>query len=686
MFNFLKKKQPQLAETQKPSARPFDYKIPAKDLEAFYACSVQRTAEDFTISTISLDNGGEINIAMDGLDGFDVKNMHNVYAPNLIGQEVIFTHFATKSFIGFNNCAIIAQDWLINKALNIPCEDAIAINYDIVLKNAEDEDKNFITEMRDISEDRTQYNIKAICQRFAINKRKYGQALCFPLIDNIDYSVPFNLDAVERGAYRGMCIVEPYWVAPILDIEATTDPKSKRFYKPTWFRMPNGDLIHYTWFIFNTYAEVADILKPTYYFGGIPLTQLLYEQVYTAQKTANEAPMLAMSKRLNYMEGNLNAFLEDECEMENKLNLLSWMRNNWGWLFVKKDQRIGQLDTSLTDFDAVTMLGFQLVAAISGVQAVRLLETSPKGWQSNGSLEDRNYSKLQQSIQRLDFVPILDFHYKLLAKSKYGIDKYYECVFDPIDAPTEKERAEINEIKSRTDMNYINAGVISPDEVRAVIRENINSGYNSLAEELEGEAYNDGSDPFADLLGSDGSSTEQNSFSQDEINLDEWSESEHPRNKDGQFSSAGNSSTKNENFQNDVEKVIENAKNNPNKRVKVEIGEVSSKLSKEARSNGFNIEGYKHDVDVSGVRHTFKQHGTGNEKIDIQTPITEKDIKRIPDIIYNYDKVSFGTKDNKGTDIIKYQKQMPDGEIFYLEEIRTGKKTLTIKTMYKKSR
>ena len=112
--------------------------------------------------------------------------------------------------------------------------------------------------------------------------------------------------------------------------------------------------------------------------------------------------MLAQSKRLNYMEGNLNAYLFDESKLNKEIRLLSWLRNNWGWLFLKKDQSIGQLDTSLTDFDAVTMLGYQIVSAISGVIAPRLLETSPKGLQSNGSYEEDSYKKMQQGIQRLD--------------------------------------------------------------------------------------------------------------------------------------------------------------------------------------------------------------------------------------------------------------------------------------------
>lgn len=80
-------------------------------------------------------------------------------------------------------------------------------------------------------------------------------------------------------------------------------------------------------------------------------------------------------------------------------------------------------------------------------------------------------------------------------------------------------------------MNYINAGVISPDEVRSVLREDVNSGYNTLAEEMEGEGENEENDPFADLLG--GSETPQNPFSSDE-----WKEGD-PRRANGQFGEGG---------------------------------------------------------------------------------------------------------------------------------------------------
>lgn len=506
---FNKQQELKAAEEEKPEKKePFQFEKTYAELLECYKCSVQRTPKDFVIKEFKV-NGETVTVGMDAAcesDGLQ-KLINETYQMQIAGQEEIYSYFAKQGFIGFNNCSILAQDWLIMKAITAPSEDAIAIEYDLTCDEKEitEEETDIMSKIKKKSNAVTGFDIKEVCKTFSNKKRTFGQALCIPLIDGVDYTKPFNIDAVGYKSYKGMITVEPVWVTNVLSIDGTTNPLSKRFYKPEWFRLPNGQLIHYTWAVFGEYGTIADILKPTYYWGGIPLPQLLYEQVYAAHKTAKEAPMLAMSKRLNYTDGNMNALLFNQ-EARDGIKALSWFRNNWGWVIKKPEQQIGQLDTTLTDFDSVVMLSYQIVAAISGVIATRLLETSPKGWQSSGSYEDKQYKKLLQNIQKDDFTPILNLHYKLLAKSHYNLDKDYQVCFEEIDVPTAKEAAEIREINARTDSTYINAGVVSAEEIRTTLREDVNSGYNALEKEIpESEDFEFG-----------GSSNEQSPFSEDE--------------------------------------------------------------------------------------------------------------------------------------------------------------------------
>ena len=662
--------------------------LPDIQREKLLACSIQKTHMDF--KPVAQTGYAMDSTAMDSCNRFN-ENTKDIYSIRQPLNDIIYTHFATQGFIGFQACAILTQNWLINKACLLPTKDAIRPNYTVDFKGSDEvfeEDKDKIKDMQAISDDKQKFDIKEVARVFAEKKRQFGQSLAYPLIEGVNYEEPFNIDAIKLGSYKGMTVIDPVWYNVELDSEAIMNPESLRFFKPTYFELPNGTRVHYTWVQFGVNGEVPDILKSTYRFGGYPIPQLIYERAYAAEKVANEAPMLAQSKRLLVADINVAAYLTNTAETVEKLKAISQFRDNWGVMTKRPGDSVQQIDTSLTDLDEVIMTQYQLTAAAAGITATKLLETQPKGFNSTGDYEDDQYKLTLTSIQEDDFAPLLEMHYRCLAMSKYGLDREFTVHFEEIDTPTEKERAEINEINSRTYATYVNAGVITGDEVRERLKEDEDSGFNTLSDEIPED-----NEPFDFGEEQEGNGeTLQNPFSEDEFNLDEWKEEEHPRNEEGEFTAGNSANTstenlnKNENFKQEVESVIEKAKNNPNERASVDVGDVSSKLTKDAKEQGYDISGYKHNVDVCGVRHAFNKHSKPTEYKRGQIPLDDDDIKAIPEILYNYDEVIFGEKTRKGVDLIKYKKQMPDNTTFYVEEIRTGKKTLTTKTMYKISR
>ena len=112
------------------------------------------------------------------------------------------------------------------------------------------------------------------------------------------------------------------------------------------------------------------------------------------------------------------------------------------------------------------------------------------------------------------------------------------------------------------------------------------------------------------------------------------------------------------------------------------VSVVSEQLRNDLSAQGLEIgEDYKHVVDVSGIRHTMKQHGHIKEKKRGQVPIEAKDFALIENVVSSYDDVVVEQK--KSTPIIKYKKRLDDGTIVYVEEVRMGRGELALKTMYK---
>lgn len=96
---------------------------------------------------------------------------------------------------------------------------------------------------------------------------------------------------------------------------------------------------------------------------------------------------------------------------------------------------------------------------------------------------------------------------------------------------------------------------------------------------------------------------------------------------------------------------------------------------------GNDVSGYTHELNSNDLRHAINRHGNvQTEAKRGQLPITDKDLKAIPEIINNPDKILPGSRG--GYDII-YQKKV-NGVVYYVEVTSKNRKVLSSKTMWKK--
>ncbi len=98
----------------------------------------------------------------------------------------------------------------------------------------------------------------------------------------------------------------------------------------------------------------------------------------------------------------------------------------------------------------------------------------------------------------------------------------------------------------------------------------------------------------------------------------------------------------------------------------LKYGVPSEKLIKDT-SDSFDVSHYYHALRDNDIRHIHNSHGIGtNEKY----PITKEDLKAIPFIVQNYDKVIPKT-DRNGNPGIVYVKVSEKGLTYYLEAVTT---------------
>ncbi|MCF7695274.1 MULTISPECIES: DUF1073 domain-containing protein [Mycetohabitans] len=491
MFNWLRRKDepPQAPETPKSGGfftTEHDLRVGHTEAWAhLQASTFQRSvADDFSAAGAGMDANELEN---------SVKRIAMLRQENMPAAQVGW--YASQSFIGYQLCALIAQHWLVDKACAMPGKDAIRNGYTVTVNDGTRVDAGVIDAIR--KEDK-RFRINHQMREFVRMGRVFGIRIAMFVVQSTDpeyYAKPFNPDGVTPGSYKGIRQIDPYWAVPELSSTAVTDPTSLHFYEPTYWRI-NGKPIHHSHLIILRIGEVPDVLKPTYYYGGVPVPQKIFERVYASERTANEAPLLAMSKRSTVIHMDVENAVANQAKFEQRMATWAHYRDNHGIKVVGTEEQIEQFDTALADFDAVIMTQYQLVAAAANVPATKLLGTSPKGFNATGEFEEASYHEELESIQAHDLTPLLDRHHLLVIRSeivpKFGVPPFETTVaWNPLDSMTAKERAEVNKMEAETGAILVQSGAIDGIDERRRITQDPTSGYTGIEQAMPADPFDD---------------------------------------------------------------------------------------------------------------------------------------------------------------------------------------------------
>jgi hypothetical protein len=223
-----------------------------------------------------------------------------------------------------------------------------------------------------------------------------------------------------------------------------------------------------------------------YLYGGLSLTQMIYERVWAADKLANEAPLLAMTKRLLIADGNMEQLQSDPARTNKFFNAINYFRDNFS-IFVKKpSSNVTQLDTNLSELTPLTMSQYQLVSAIAQIPVTKLLKNVPSGLQATGQYEWDDYAQSLKAIQTNDYSPLCRMFYELYVASNYPDKKdlRLDIEWNPIDVPKESEVTQMCSQTAQYVSHLLNTGVIDVAEARGMLRKTNLSVFQNLATDI----------------------------------------------------------------------------------------------------------------------------------------------------------------------------------------------------------
>ena len=330
--------------------------------------------------------------------------------------------------------------------------------------------------------------VRDLFRRAALLDAEFGRAQIYMNINDADDRVrqlPLEVspEGIPKGSLKSISCIEPYWSTPYSWNAAY--PERADFYKPvSWYIM--GRKTHASRLLTFIGREVPDLLKPAYNFSGISMIQLGEMSVNMWLRTRKAVNDLVNNFSIPVLHTDLAATLEDGAPdgsgLVARLQAFTLTRNNQGVTAINKDSELLEFaEASLASLDKLQAQSQEHMAACWHTPLIKLFGVVPTGLNATGEGEIQVWYDWINAQQVALFEPHLYQLLKAIQCDLFGeIDDDLVIHWVTLDEPTQKELSEIRKSDAEMDASNINAGIISPDEARARLQADPDSGYSNL--------------------------------------------------------------------------------------------------------------------------------------------------------------------------------------------------------------
>lgn len=336
--------------------------------------------------------------------------------------------------------------------------------------------------MEKIEAELLRIDAKAIVRQSVIHNEAYGGShVFFKFKDDTgkrELPIVMRPFSVPENSFEGLRVVEPYWVTP--NNYNSIDPTAADFYKPsTWWML--GVQVHASRMQTIVPRPVGDMLKPTYSFRGLSMTQLAMPYVdnwlRTRQSVSDTVKQFSITGVLTDLQAQLTPGAESD--LVNRAELFNRMRDNRNIAFLDKTtEEFFQINTPLSGLDALQAQSQEQMSAISRIPLVKLLGITPTGLNASSEGEIRVYYDYVKGYQTNCYSPLMATILRVIQLSLFGeIDDSVTWEWAPLQELTALENAERQKIQAETAAVLIEATVVTPEIVAEVLNNDSTSDY-----------------------------------------------------------------------------------------------------------------------------------------------------------------------------------------------------------------
>lgn len=290
---------------------------------------------------------------------------------------------------------------------------------------------------------------------------------------------------VPKGSLLGFKAIEPIWTTPWM--YNSIDPTKPDFYKPQWWYIL-GKKTHASRLLTFVSKPLPDILKPSYNFSGMSMSQLIEPYVIRWLKTVDSVNRMISNYSTSGLSTNLQATLEEQGVEAGALSLFkraamfNQMRDNRGLMVLdKSSEEFFQYNTPISGLSELQAQAQEHMAAPTHIPLVKLTGITPSGLNASSDGEIKVFYDYVGAEQKDFLSGHLRTVLKVLQLHLWGkVNPKINFEWVRLDSPTDKEESEMRKADGDRDAAYVTNAIVSPEEVRQRLRNEKTSGYSFL--------------------------------------------------------------------------------------------------------------------------------------------------------------------------------------------------------------
>lgn len=285
---------------------------------------------------------------------------------------------------------------------------------------------------------------------------------------------------IKKGSIKSLRTIEAVWCYPTS--YNSNDPLKDNWYRPdSWY--VQAKIVHSSRLLTFIGREVPDLLKPTYSFGGLSLSQMAKPYVDNFLRNRQSSSDILNAFSVFVLATNLAESMQgDGDQLFKRADLFNSVRDNRGLMMLDKDtEDFKNVSASLAGVTDILNKSQEMMCLPAHTPTVKLWGIQPEGLNADSEGVMRSFYDYVNAYQEHLFRDKLHRLMGLIQISLWGkTDDTIDFEFVPLWALDEKSEAEVEKTKAETDQILIDTGVLAPAESRKRVANDAGSDYTNL--------------------------------------------------------------------------------------------------------------------------------------------------------------------------------------------------------------